>query len=72
MEHMPQTTYTTLNDLKKFQYLLCCNFKVKFTQYKDMRLVSNQYGRLYATAKTHKFHPLEMTVENLKLRPMIS
>ena len=29
-----------------------------------MRLVSNQPGRLYATAKTHKFNSLdEITVE---------
>ena len=34
-----------------------------------MRLVSNQPGRLYATAKTHKFNSLD---ENLKFRPMIS
>ena len=41
------TTESTLNDLKKIQYLLSRNFKVKFAQYKDMPLISNQSGRLY-------------------------
>ena len=41
------TTESTLNDLKKIQYLLSRNFKVKFAQYKDMQLISNQSGRLY-------------------------
>ena len=49
------TVDTTLNDLKKFQDFLCHNFKEKFDRYKDIRPVSNQSGRLYATAKTHKF-----------------
>ena len=38
-----------------------------------MRPVSNQPGRLYATAKTYKFNSLdEITVENLKFQPIIS
>ena len=38
-----------------------------------MRPVSNQPGRLYATAKTHKFSSLdEITIEKLKFRPIIS
>ena len=41
------TKESTLNDLKKIQYLLSRNFKVKFAQYKDMQLISNQSGRLY-------------------------
>ena len=41
------TTESTLNDLKKIQYLLSRNFKVKFAQYKDMQLISNQSERLY-------------------------
>ena len=41
------TTESTLNDLKKIQYLLSRNFKLKFAQYKDMQLISNQSGRLY-------------------------
>ena len=41
--------------------------------YKDMRPVSNQPGRLYATAKIHKFSSLdEITIEKLKFRPIIS
>ena len=37
-----------------------------------MRPVSNQPGRFFATAKTHKFTSLnDITVENLKLRPII-
>ena len=67
------TTDSTLSDLKKFQDFLRYNLKDKFTHYKDMRPVSNQPGRLYATTKTHKFNSLdEMTVENLKFRPIIS
>ena len=38
-----------------------------------MRPVSNQPGRLYTTAKTHKFNSLdEITVENLKFRLTVS
>ena len=38
-----------------------------------MRPVSNLPGKLHATAKTHTFNLLdELTVENLKLRPIIS
>ena len=37
-----------------------------------MRPVSNQSGRFFATAKTHKFTSLnDITVENLKLRQII-
>ena len=37
-----------------------------------MHPVSNQPGRLFVTAKTHKFTSLnDITVENLKLRPII-
>ena len=38
-----------------------------------MRLASNQTGRLYSPAKTHKFNSLDdITVEHLKFRPIIS
>ena len=49
---------STLSDLKKFQHFLRRNFKDKFTYYKDMRPVSNEPGRLYATAKTNKYNLL--------------
>ena len=54
------TADTILNDFKKFQDFLRRNFKGKFDRYKDMRPVSNQPGRLYATAKTHKFSSLDV------------
>ena len=61
------TVDTKLNDLKKFQEFLRCNFKDKFDRYKDARPVSNQPGRLYATAKTHKFGSLDkITIDKLK------
>ena len=64
---------TTLYGLKKFQDFLRRNFTDKFDRYKDIKPVSNQPGKLYATAKTHKFSSLdEMTIEKLKLRPIIS
>ena len=67
------TVDTILKDLKKFQDFLRRNFKGKFDRFKDMRPVSNQPGRLYATAKTHKFSSLdEITIEKLKFRPIIS
>ena len=49
------TEDNTLNDLRKFQDLLRRNFKDKFTIYEDMIPVSNQAGRIYATAKINKF-----------------
>ena len=67
------TADTTLNDLKKFHDFLHRNFQDKFYCYKDMRPGSNQPGRLYATAKTHKSSSLdETTIEKLKFRPIIS
>ena len=67
------TVDTTLNDLKKFQDFLHHNFKGKFDSYKNMRPVSNQPGRLYATAKIHKFSLLnKITIEKLKFGPIIS
>ena len=59
------TEDNTLNDLRKF--------KDKFARYKDMRPVSNQPGRIYAKAKTHKFNSLDdINADNLKVRPVIS
>ena len=66
------TVDTILNDLRKFQDFLRRNFKANLTV-TEMRPVSNQPGRLYATAKTHKFSLLdEITIEKLKFRPAIS
>ena len=53
------TVDTTLSNLKKFQDFLHRNFKGKCDRYDDMRPISNQPGKIYATAKTHKFDLLE-------------
>ena len=67
------TEDNTLNDLRKFQGFLRRNFKDKFARYEDMRPLTNQPGRIYATAKTHKFNSLdEINIDNLKFRPVIS
>ena len=67
------TVDTTLSDLKKFQDILRRNFNGKYNRYEDMRPVSNQPGKIYATAKTHKFYSLkDITIQNLKFRPVIS
>ena len=53
-----------------FQDFLGRNFKDK---YEEMRPASHETGKLYATAKTHKFNLLDdITVDNLKFRPIIS
>ena len=73
MEHIPQLQTKHLPILLHFKIILRCNFKDKFTHYKDMRSASDQPGRLYVTAKTHKFNSLnKITVENLKFLPIIS
>ena len=62
---------TILSDLKKFHSFLYRNFK-KHEKYEDMRPVSSQPGRFFATAKTHKFVSMDdITVDNLTLRPII-
>ena len=66
-----ETIDTTQSDLKHFQDFLYRHFK-KSEHYDQMHPVSNQPGRFFATAKTHKFTSLNnITVENLKLRPII-
>ena len=50
---------TALGDLKKFRDLLRQNFKDKCNRYKDMRPMSNQPGKFYATVKTYKFDSLK-------------
>ena len=62
---------TTQSDLNHFQDFLYKHFK-RSEHYDQMRPVSNQPGRFFATAKTQKFTSLnDITVENLKLRPII-
>ena len=70
---LTHTGNNTLNDLRRFQDFLRRNFKGKFTRYEDMRPVSNQHGRIYATAKSYKFNSLDEchNVDNLKFRPII-
>ena len=65
------TTDTTHKDLEKFQSFLYRNFK-SHPSYNDMRPVSNQPARFFATAKTHKFDDYSsINVKKLKLRPII-
>ena len=65
------TEDTTLRDLKLFQDFLRRNFKDKYDEYEEMRPVSHEPGKLYATAKTHKFSSLDhITVDNLKFCPI--
>ena len=63
---------TTHSDLKHFHEFFYRHFQ-KSEHYDQMRPVSNQTGRFFATAKTHNFTSLNViTVENLKLRPIIN
>ena len=67
------TEDTTLRELKLFQNFLHWNFKDKYVNYEEMRPASPEPGKLYVTAKTHKFNLLDdITVDNLKRRPIIS
>ena len=67
------TKDTTLRGLNLFQDFLRRNFKDKYDKYEEMRPVSHEPGKLYATAKTHKFILLDdITVDNLKVHPIIS
>ena len=49
-----ETLDTTQSDLKHFQNFLYKHLK-KSEHYDQMRPVSKQPGRFFATAKTHKF-----------------
>ena len=58
---------------KKIRDFLHCNLKKKFAKYEDMKPVSNQPGRIHATAKMHEFDLLDdNTIANLKFRPIRS
>ena len=66
-----QTVDNTHKDLKCFQDFIYRNL-YKHEQYENMRPKSNQPGRFFATAKTHKFDSVnDITLDKLKLRPII-
>ena len=61
----------THEDLENFRSFVSRHFKTS-NFYKDIWTCKNQPGRFFCTAKTHKFKDLSLiTVENLKLRPII-
>ena len=62
--------YKTHEDLENFCAFLLRNFD-KSEFYKDIWICKNQPGRLFCTVKTQKFRNYgEITIENLKLRPI--
>ena len=66
-----KTVDKTHKDLKRFQDFFYRNL-YKHEQYDNMRPKSNQPGRFFATAKTHKFDSVnDITLDKLKLRPII-
>ena len=66
-----ETVDNTHKDLKRFQNFLYQNF-YKHEQYENMCPKSNQPGRFFATAKTHKFGSInDITLDQLKLCPII-
>ena len=65
------TQDTTQEDLHNFRTFLGNHFQ-KSAFYKDIWTDKNMPGRLFCTAKTHKFSDVnEIRVEGLKLRPII-
>ena len=65
------TTDTTQENLENFHSFLYRNFK-SHPRYNDMRPVSNQLERFFATAKTHRFDDYSLINANiLKLSPII-
>ena len=65
-----ETVDNTHKDLKRFQDFLYCNL-YKHEQYENIRPKSNQPGRFFATAKTHKFNSInDITLDQLYLRPI--
>ena len=66
-----ETVGNACKDLKRFQDFLYWNLN-KYDQYENMRLKSNQPGRFFATAETHKFDSIsDITLDKLKLCPII-
>ena len=67
------TVYITLSDMTKFQDFLHRNFKGKCDRNKEMRLISYQSGKIYATIITHKYDSQEnITIQNLKFHLITS
>ena len=59
--------------MNTFHDFLRQNYKGKYDRCEDMRPISNQSGKIYATAKTHKFDSREdITIQNLRFCPIIS
>ena len=66
-----ETVDNTHKDLKNFRDFLYHNL-YKHQQFENMHPKSDQPGRFFATAKTHKFDPVnDITLDKLKLRPII-
>ena len=64
-------TDNTHEDLEKFKNFLYRNFK-SHPRYNNIRPVSDQPARFFATTKTHKFDDCSLiNANNLKLRPII-
>ena len=62
----------TLKNLKLFKSFLYRNFR-KYEYYEQILPKSNQPGKLYGTAKIHKFTDIdEINIDNLKFRPIIA
>ena len=67
-----ETNDNTLWDLKRFKDFLYRHL-YKHKDYEAMRPLSNQPGRFFFIAKTHKFASIEdISLESLKLRPTIN
>lgn len=64
------TNDTNLEDFKKFKIFLYSNFNIH-PSYNDMKSVSEEPERLFATTKTHSVDNFSLiNVNNLKLRPI--
>ena len=67
-----ETEDTTLDDLRLFKDFLRRHFQ-NYEKYDKMTPDSNQPGRIYGTAKTHKFDSVEdINLQDLKFRPIIA
>ena len=64
------TNDTIIKDLNSFQYFLRKYFK-NSPFYNNIFPSYNQPARFFATAKTHKFNNLYISIQNFHLRPII-